>query len=183
MSPHSAEEDPKKMKEIYKSISIDKNKLDEYYNTILSRVEKGDAPGGLVAYAFPDYRPGVEDVGKKDVLAAYTEAFSGRSDKLPFNLFKSATPDTINFFSTAIQEHQKSDNEPKNYLLNTIYHEPIHSVASHGYSGEDNYGYKAYQAATDKMMSDAEKKVGADSLIQMINNLLNPPTIKGTVRY
>ena len=96
-TPMDVESDPKAMQEIYKQAKKDikespemqkmygEEKIDKIYNTILSRVEKGDSPRGLVGYVFPEWNPG-DEPGWRGPEGEYVDAFSGRSDKFPFNL-------------------------------------------------------------------------------------------------
>ena len=85
-------------KESLKELVKDEDKLDEIYNTILNRIKKGDAPGGLVAYAFPDWEPG-DEPGWRGARAEYMDADSWKRMKemrgdtaFPFNLSKDSSP-------------------------------------------------------------------------------------------
>jgi hypothetical protein len=170
---------------VYESIDIDKNKLDEYYNTISSRVEKGDAPGGMVAYAFPDYSP--ELYGEPGSIGgSYTPAFFGVRDKLEslgvdVDSLAKTVPDTMSIYAPHIQEFLKGGRWDEQPLLSTIMHEPLHAAVLHN---EEGYGQREFRVASNRMVEAAEEKIRRDGtmnaeekqnkLIQMISNLLNP---------
>ena len=171
-------------KQVYEGIKIDKNKLDEYYNTILSRVEKGDAPGGMVAYAFPDYSPEVRGE-PGSIGGSYTPAFFGVRDKLEslgvdVDSLVKTVPDTMGIYAPHIQSFLKGGKWSEQPLMSTIMHEPIHAAVLHD---EEGYGQKEFQVASNQMVDAAEEKIRRDGtlnaeekqnkLIQMIHNLLN----------
>jgi hypothetical protein len=196
--PNDYESDPEIMKKILKAtrevIKNDpesqklygKERVNKIYDTVLSRIEKGDAPGGLVGYVFPEWNPG-DEPGWRNRMAEYVDAFSGRSDKFPFNQVRETVPDTMLFYRESLE-----------HLLGTAYHEPLHASITHGhgynpfwvtpneeeipYRESDylddrgkhaGYSQKMLDVAVDKMKKDAISKVGADSLLQMVQNLLN----------
>ena len=171
-------------KQVYEGIKIDKDKLDEYYNTILSRVEKGDAPGGMVAYAFPDYSPEVRGE-PGSIGGSYTPAFFGVRDKLEslgvdVDSLVKTVPDTMGIYAPHIQSFLKGGKWSEQPLMSTIMHEPIHAAVLHD---EEGYGQREFQVASNKMVDAAEAKIRRDGtlnaqekqnkLIQMIHNLLN----------
>ena len=107
---------------------------------------------------------------------------------------RESVPDTMIFYREALQQFLNQDN----LNLGTAYHEPFHSAMLHGpgynpfwvdptapeeeykesdwmdkTGRESGYSSKSFQIATDKMQEDALKKVGADSLLKLVEKTLN----------
>tara|TARA_R100000789_G_scaffold100155_1_gene108981 strand:- start:65 stop:868 length:804 start_codon:yes stop_codon:yes gene_type:complete len=75
--------------------------VEEAFSNIMGRVQKGDAPGGLVGYNFPQtYMPLKPIEGKKAARRTGGEYFSSSPGGWENRFIESAVPDTFNIYGT-----------------------------------------------------------------------------------
>ena len=174
--------------------------VEEAFSTIMSRLEKGDAPGGLVGYNFPQtympLKPIEGGEGKESAWRTRGEYFTSSESTVPdtFNIygFEEAVMGDKEIGLSAAEWGLKTltegvetvypDKEQhklvKSHIsklirrpIDMLFHEPLHSYFSH-YKGKYPRSQEEYKKSTAKMTKSVLENMSEEELAELIYKAL-----------